>query len=247
MKSEDRLIIYGVPFSQPVRAVLWVLLYKGKAFELELINPGSSGRRGSRNPDYLALNPAGMIPLLREPDSDFVLGEAHAIMTYLCRQHGWDDLYPSEARAQARVDAYLHFHHRWIRPASTLVAARVRKDLNFSEAALAHAEQSLVKGLKTLEKGGLAQAPFLAGDHVTLADFAAYAEIGQLQPGFTNLFDFTPFPKVGAWLDEMKRVALHDDVHVVLSALGDISQEAPTMDALKAANKQALEALHQVS
>ena len=36
------LIIYGVPFSQPVRAVLWLMLYKQKPFEMVLINPGSS-------------------------------------------------------------------------------------------------------------------------------------------------------------------------------------------------------------
>ena len=32
------LTVYGVPFSQPVRAVLWVLLYKRLPFKLVLIN-----------------------------------------------------------------------------------------------------------------------------------------------------------------------------------------------------------------
>ena len=47
------LIIYGVPFSQPVRAVLWLMLYKQKPFQMVLINPGSSSEGGSRHPDYL--------------------------------------------------------------------------------------------------------------------------------------------------------------------------------------------------
>ena len=51
------LIVYGVPFSQPVRAVLWLLLLKRMSFELVLINPGSRGDTGSRNPAYLAKNP----------------------------------------------------------------------------------------------------------------------------------------------------------------------------------------------
>ena len=49
----NTLIVYGVPFSQPVRAVLWLMLYKQKSFELALINPGSSSEGGSRHPDYL--------------------------------------------------------------------------------------------------------------------------------------------------------------------------------------------------
>lgn len=76
------LIIYGVPFSQPVRAVLWLLMLK-IPFELVLTNPGSSGPGGSRHPDFLTKNPGGTIPCLEEPETGFTLGEAHAIMTYL--------------------------------------------------------------------------------------------------------------------------------------------------------------------
>ena len=41
----------------------------------------------------------------------------------------------------------------------------------------------------------------------------------------------------------MSQVEGHDDVHVVLKELGDISKIAPDMDAIKNANKQALRAL----
>lgn len=54
--------LYGVPFSQPVRAVMWLMLYKRMPFEMVLINPGSKGDTGSRNPAYLAKNPGGTIP-----------------------------------------------------------------------------------------------------------------------------------------------------------------------------------------
>ena len=83
----------------------------------------------------------------------------------------------------------------------------------------------------------------MTGEQLTLADFAAYVEIGQLQPGFTNVFDFEPFPNVQRWLDEMKRVDGHDAVHVVLAELGDISVEPPSMEAIRSANKNALRAL----
>jgi glutathione S-transferase len=76
------VILYGVPFSQPVRAVMWLMLYKRLPFEMVLINPGSKGDTGSRNPAYLAKNPGGTIPTIEERDTGFVLGEAHAIMCY---------------------------------------------------------------------------------------------------------------------------------------------------------------------
>jgi hypothetical protein len=94
-----------------------------------------------------------------------------------------------------------------------------------------------------MENGWLADSKYLAGDELSLADFGAYVEIGQLQPGFTNVYDFSPFPRVQQWLEDMKQIDGHDDVHVVLADLGDISTEAPDMETIKNANKNALRAL----
>ena len=236
--------LYGVPFSQPVRAVMWLMLYKKSPFELVLINPGSSGETGSRHPDYLAKNPGGTIPMLEEPDTGFVVSEAHAIMCYLSNANGWHDVYPADHRQRARVDWYLHYHHRNLRDASVgLVAPKVRKDLNIPDVIQQSARATLTNALRALDTGWLAQSPYLTGNGVTLADFAAYVEIGQLQPGFTNVFDFEPFANVQRWLTRMKQVDGHDDVHVVLAELGDISGEPPTMDAIRNANRSALRAL----
>ncbi len=51
-QETNSLILYGVPFSQPVRAVMWLMLYRRLPFGLTLINPGSKGVSGSRNPAY---------------------------------------------------------------------------------------------------------------------------------------------------------------------------------------------------
>ena len=238
------LIVYGVPFSQPVRAVLWLLILKKHPFELSLINPGSKGDNGSRNPNYLEKNPSGTIPCIEEPDTGFTLGEAHAIMTYLSRTHKWFDLYPEDERERAKIDAYLHYHHRNVREASLgLVAPKVRKDLDIPELIQENAKRSLSGALATLENYHLNKHEFLCGDHLTLADIAAYAEIGQVKPAFTNVFDLTPFPRVCAWLKRMEAVDGHDVVHTPLSELGDISKEAPTMEAIKNANVMALKAI----
>ncbi len=236
--------LYGVPFSQPVRAVMWLMIMHKAPFELVLTNPGSRGDNGSRHPDYLAKCPGGTIPCLEETDTGFTLGEAHAIMTYLSRTRGWHDVYPDNEQARARIDAYLHYHHRNVREASIgLVAPKIRKDLDIPEVLQASARQNLTAALKTLERSYLGEHKFLMGDTVTLADLAAYVEIGQLRPEFTNVFDMSEFSHVTRWLDDMKSVPGHDVVHTVLAEMGDISQESPTMDAIKAANIAALRSL----
>jgi glutathione S-transferase len=246
MTTDNTLILYGVPFSQPVRAVMWLMILKRLPFNMVLINPGSEGKSGSRNPSYLAKNPAGTIPCIEEPDSGFVLGEAHAIMCYLSRKHGWTDVYPSDEQVRAKVDWYLHFHHRTIRDASIgLVAPKIRKDLDISAAVQASALANFSAALNALEHGWLSKGQFLVGDHVTLADLAAYVEIGQTQKRFTNVYDFSAFPNIERWLAKMATIEGHDDVHVVLEELGDISRQAPSMDIIKNANKRALQVLQQ--
>lgn len=238
------LILYGVPFSQPVRAVMWLLLMKRVLFEMVLINPGSKGDNGSRHPDYLAKNPGGTIPCIEEPDTGFTLGEAHAIMTYLARTHGWTDLYPDDEKVRARIDQYLNYHHRNIRDASVgLIAPKMRKDLNIAELVQENAKRTLTGALTVLDTYYLADNKYLIGDDLTLADLAAYVEIGQLQPQFTNVFDLSPFANVQRWLNDMTQVECHDDVHVVLAELGDISAEAPDMDTIRNANKRSLSVL----
>ncbi len=240
------VLLHGIPFSQPVRAVMWLLLYKRLPFKMVPVSPGSKNEGGSRHPDYLAKNPGGTIPTLEEPDTGFTLGEGHAILCYLSNKHGWDDVYPTDPGQRARVDWYLHFHHRNVREASIgLVAPKVRKDLNIPDAIQQSAQGSFTRALRALETGCLAQSAWLAGNQLTLADFAAYVEIGQLQPGFTNLFDFAPYPKLCDWLARMKQVDGHDDAHVALAVLGDISQEAPSMDRIKEANVRALATVKQ--
>ena len=171
----ERKIVYGVPFSQPVRSVLWLLLIKKVPFELKLINPGSSSEGGSRHPDYLDKFPTGTIPSYEEPESKFFLSESHAIMSYLCDKYKWHDLYPESLQERARIDSYLHLHHRNVREASVgLVAPKVRKDLNFPEDFINTSKATIEKAFQAIESGWLANSKFLVGDNMTIADLSAY-------------------------------------------------------------------------
>ena len=211
--------------------------------EYDILIIGGGGH-GLSTAYYLAKNPAGTIPCIEEPDTGFTLGEAHAIMTYLARTEGWTDVYPADEQARAKIDAYMHYHHRNVREASVgLVAPKVRKDLDIPAAMQEGAKRSLSNALRTLNEYYLADNQFLFGDRVSIADLAAYVEIGQLRPEFTNVFDMSDYPNVMAWLNAMQMVKGHDAVHVALSELGDISVDAPDMEAIKRANFAAVAAL----
>ena len=239
-------IVYGVPFSQPVRAVLWLLMIKKMPFDLQLINPGSSSEGGSRHPNYLKKFPTGTIPSFEDLDTGFLLSESHAIMSYLCNKYDWNDMYPNNLEQRGKVDSYLHLHHRNVREASIgLVAPKVRKDLNFSEDFLRTSKANIEKAFKAIDEGWLADSRFLVGDNLTIADISAYVEIGQLQKGFTNIYNFDTLPNIKRWLEEMKTVDSHDDIHVALSELGDISEQAPSIEKIKSANKKAFLAINE--
>jgi glutathione S-transferase len=239
-------IIYGVPFSQPVRAVMWLMLIKKFPFELKLINPGSSSEGGSRHPDYLKKFPTGTIPSFEDLETGLLISESHAIMCYLCNANSWNDLYPSNSEQRAKVDSYLHLHHRNVREASIgLVAPKVRKDLNFSKDFLEASKASIEKAFKAIEAGWLHNSRFLIGETMTIADISAYVEIGQLQSMFTNLYNFDPYPNIQKWLKEMQNVDCHDDIHAALFELGDISKEPPTMEVIINANKKAFQIIQE--
>ncbi len=234
--------------SQAVRAVLWLLFNKEIAFDLILTNPGSKAENGTRHPDYLNKFPNGTIPALEDPDSGFLLAESHAIMCYLCNKHEWTDLYPKDHELRAKIDDFLHYHHRNIKEATlAFFAPMARPDLGLTEDVINMAKKIFTKSINSLENYWLTKNKFISGDTPTIADIAAYVEIGQLQTQFTNLFDFNPYPNVDRWLKEMIKLKGHDDVHLVLSELGDISKVPPMLDDLMKANIKGLKHIAQKS
>ena len=159
--------------SQAVRAVLWVLFNKELPFELVLTVPGSKDENGSRHPDYLSKFPNGTIPALEDPESGFLLAESHAIMCYLCNKYEWTDLYPNQHEARAKVDDFLHYHHRNIKEASVgYFAPMARPDLGLTEGAINMSKRLFSNGLNALETQWLEKNSFITGDEATIADIA---------------------------------------------------------------------------
>lgn len=238
------LVIYGVPLSQPCRAVIWACLLKKLPFKLELINPGSKGKTGSRNPAYLKKNPSGTVPMI--DDDGFILWESNSILTYLAQKHGWTDLYPSDLCKRSIVDQYLHWHHRNAREASIrLVAPNFRKDIQFPPG---HTEQGLAtitNAVKLMDSSWLSQHKYIAGDSLTLADLACYMEFGQMSAKFGNIFDFGPYPNVKDWISLMETVPFFTEVNMANAIIGDLNNGVK-QDTMVRANKEFSSAIESV-
>lgn len=85
-----------------VRKVMWTAALLDLDLEREDWGPGF---RSPKEPEYLALNPNGLIPVLI--DGDFVLWESNSICRYLANKQGATALLPTEARARAKVEQWM--------------------------------------------------------------------------------------------------------------------------------------------
>lgn len=86
---------YGSPMSSAGRS-RWMLEEVGVPYHYERVQP----RTGTRTPEYLALNPAGMVPFL--VDADVRLGESIAINFYLAERYA-PELWSAELAERARL------------------------------------------------------------------------------------------------------------------------------------------------
>ncbi len=247
------LKIYGVPNSQPVRAVVWVCLMKRLPFEFVM----TSQNKAAKAPEYLAsVNPRGTIPAI--DDEGVVLWESHAILIYLCEKHGWQDLWPDALVARAKVNQYLHFHHRntreivvqWSRALWPSVFGVQQPDAGWIKRntfpGMENNAQIVAQALQIVDNM-LADTDFLSGDHLTIADIVAYEELGQNQARFANCTDYRPYPHIRAWLQNMGELPYHDEAHAIWSLIGDVNHVQGGMATIAAANKEAARVFAQAS
>ncbi|MDA1076369.1 MAG: glutathione S-transferase family protein [Proteobacteria bacterium] len=247
------LRIYGVPNSQPVRAVVWTCLMKKLPFEFVM----TSQNRAAKTPQYLAeVNPRGTIPAI--DDDTLVLWESHAILIYLCEKHGWNDLWPDDLYKRAQVNQYLHFHHRntrelvvhWSRRLWPSVFGVSNPDASWlrrNTFAGMENNQEIVSQCLTIINGMLGENAYLAGDGLTIADISAYEELGQNQPKYANCTSFEPYPHIERWLLAMEQVPAHNVAHAVWRLIGDVNKVEGGMQKIADANKQAARQIQEES
>ncbi|MCP5267234.1 MAG: glutathione S-transferase family protein [Burkholderiaceae bacterium] len=182
------------PLSTYTRRVRIALIEKGIEHETVLVD---MARRAHREPDYLAINPYGRVPVLQ--DDDLLLYESNAILGYLEARHPSPALVPADAKGRALVDMHLRLSDiQMARQTGVIVfPKRFLPQSKWNPEAMAAAKAEIEKHLAVLEQQ-LGDRRWMVGDEYSLVE-VSYTPFMQFLP----LMEIVAPPRVAAWAERM--------------------------------------------
>lgn len=191
------ITLWGRLNSANVQKAVWALEELGLPYE-HIPLGGSFGGLG--DPDYLAMNPNGLVPTLR--DRELTLWESHAIVRYLAGRYGTGSLFPVDPVERAIVDQWTDwtattFQPAWIAAFWLLVRT---PEAQRDAAAIERSVAATLRCFRILE-ARLAVVPFLAGGQLTYADIVAGAAMYRWM---TMPVERPDLPNVEAWYGRLR-------------------------------------------
>ena len=183
------LTVYGDSISGNCLKVKWTVEKLGIPYrwrELDVL------QAETRTPDFLALNPAGQVPLVILPDGR-ALAQSNAIIVHLAEGSA---LIPADAYDRAKMFEWLFWeqysHEPYVAVARFQMAylGKPREDL---DAKLVERGKAALQRLED----GLEETAFLVGDSVSLANVSLVAYTRVAHEGG---FDLAAWPRVVAWV-----------------------------------------------
>ena len=209
-------ILYGGRFTRGVGPQM-VLEEAGVPYELREVD---ILREEHRDPEFLAVNPAGYVPALVTPEGR-VLHEAAAIMLYLAERHGLDELLPPAGSPERGLFyAKLFYLTNDVQPAMKryYFPARFSTDAADAPRIKARAYEMALERWRVVDDHLAAHGPYHLGARYSLVDLymAMWAALGFEES--VTLFPHVPAvkacyelvaarPKIAALLRETEGVA----------------------------------------
>ncbi len=162
------LKVLGHAGSSNVQKVLWCCGELALAFERRDVG-GPAG--GNRTPEYLALNPNGLVPTI--DDDGFVLWESNVIVRYLAAKHASGTLYPTDPRVRADAERWMDWQQTTLAaPMGVLFRALLRQPLERIDAAALDAARNKAGASWAILDRALADRAYVGGDRLTIGDIA---------------------------------------------------------------------------
>ena len=187
------LTIYGDSISGNCLKVKWTAQRLGIPFAWTEI---SVVEAQTRTPQFLAINPAGQVPVIVLEDGR-PLAQSNAIILHLAEG---SDLIPADAYERARMLEWLF----WEQYSHEPYVAVARFQVKYLGKPAADLDPKLVErsygALARLEQGVSASA-FLVGERLTLADIALVAYTRWAHEGGLSL---AGYPAVRAWISRVE-------------------------------------------
>src|SRR5262245_9997733 len=115
--------VWGRRSSINVQKVMWTIGELGLEHKRHSVGGSFAG---NREKPFLALNPNGLVPVIR--DGDVVMFESNAIVRYLAARYGAGTLRPSIPKALAAAEQWMEWQQTTIAPLiGTIFMNKVRK------------------------------------------------------------------------------------------------------------------------
>ncbi len=193
------LVLYESPLSSPAQKVRMLFAELDLAYESREV---AMFGVGTRDPEYLAINPFGLLPTLI--DNDFVLHESNTILRYIAETKGGEELYPRSPKLRAYVDRMLDVLGCTFRPrvaplerrrfANFPHGARDVEDERKLEANVRLALDGVESILADPSSGGFATGPFSIADCAWAPTLRRMVDMG---------LDLSEYPKITGWAERL--------------------------------------------
>lgn len=198
--------LYYHPVSTTSRPVVLFAKESGIALDYQVVDLFTGEHY---TPQYAAINPSRQVPVLE--DGDFRLTECSAILKYLADKEG-SPAYPKDLKQRARVNErmdwfntgfYRDFSYGFLYP--QIFAFMRRPDDKVQAGTVAWGKDKALSWLKVLDESLLGPgAAYVCGDAITIAD---YLGATMMLGGEAIGTDFTRYPNISRWLENMKKLA----------------------------------------
>jgi len=191
------LRIWGRLSSVNVQKVVWCADELGLAYERIDVG-GAFG--GNRTPQYLAMNPNGLVPVIEE--DGFVLYESNAIVRYFAGRDTRGTLWPGDLRKRADADRWMEWQSTSFTPAMRDAFWQlIRTPAEKRDAAAVEASRAEGEKLAAILDAHLARNRYLTDHGFTAADIV----VGCAAHRWLNLpLARAPRPHLERWYGELK-------------------------------------------
>lgn len=129
-----------------------------------------------KTPEYLAHNPNAMVPMLQE--DGFWLWESNVIVRYLCARHATGRLYPDDLRQRFDAERWMDWQQTTLNNAGRDAFLQlIRTPAERRSADAIATSVAATEPLLAMLDEQLARRPYLAGEHLTMADIPIACEM----------------------------------------------------------------------
>ncbi|MFG6489653.1 glutathione S-transferase family protein [Roseateles sp. BYS78W] len=178
-----------------VRKVMWTAAQLDLDLEREDWGPGF---RSPKEPEYLALNPNGLIPVLI--DGDFVLWESNSICRYLAGKFGATTLLPTEPQSRARVEQWMDWQGGELNNSWRVAFMALLRGQPATPEAIEASVTNWNRHMTLLDAQLARTGAYVTGDDFTLADVV----LGLSAQRWKNApITRAELPAVDAWLQRL--------------------------------------------